>query len=165
MANITKRNYNATGKTGFENSPAKVWHVNELVGTTIGYKSIAGFINFTSVPTETLTILTNDTGIPDSSITVAKNSTRAKLLLTIPIPGNTARYAAILAKLNLADSNDTHVNTISATPNASSTTENFLYDIVIQRITNNIGVANGPISLALGGSQPNIIYFEFKLFI
>lgn len=31
MEKITKKNYNDTGKTGFENSFAKVWHVNELL--------------------------------------------------------------------------------------------------------------------------------------
>jgi hypothetical protein len=38
MNKITPKNYNAAGKTAFENSPAKVWHVNELnneITTTI----------------------------------------------------------------------------------------------------------------------------------
>jgi hypothetical protein len=34
MENINRKNYNAAGKTSFENSPAKVWHVNELVANT-----------------------------------------------------------------------------------------------------------------------------------
>ena len=33
MAKINKRNYNATGKSDFENSPAKVWHVNNALNT------------------------------------------------------------------------------------------------------------------------------------
>jgi hypothetical protein len=161
MANINRKNYNAAGKSGFENSPAKVWHVNELVGTTIGYKSVAGYINFLADNTETVTILTNDTGYPDTNITIADNGgSRAILNLTFDFPGNIYRYTSCLGNLNLDDQLNTYVNTLSIAKNSASTTENIIYRFTIQRIT-----SGTPAALSIGTAQPQIIYFEFKVFI
>jgi len=160
MARITTKNYNAAGKTAFENSPAKVWHLNDLTGTTIGYKSIAGFINFTASNTETVTIISNDTGYPDTNVTINKLAgARSQLYLAFSVPGNTARYSSCIAYLNMADSGNTHVNIMSVSESGSSTTTNIVYDFVIQRIT------AGTLALVSFGTYSKIIYFEIKLFI
>ena len=160
MARITTKNYNAAGKTAFENSPAKVWHLNDLTGTTIGYKSIAGFINFTASNTETVTIISNDTGYPDANVTINKTAgTRSQLYLAFSVPGNTTRYSSCIAYLNMADSANTNVNIMSVSESGSSTTTNIVYDFIIQRIT------TGTLALVSFGTYSKIIYFEIKLFI
>lgn len=158
---ITTKNYNAAGKTAFENSPAKVWHLNDLTGTTIGYKSIAGFINFTASNTETITVLSNDTGYPDVNLTVNRLSgARSQLYLAFDIPGNTARYSSCIAYLNKDDSANTSVNIMSVAESGTSAITNLVYNFTIQQIT-----TGTPALLAYGGAQPKIIYFEIKLFI
>lgn len=72
MENINKKNYNTAGKTGFENSPAKVWHVNELIAnntpapTTPAFKEVfltTGYLNNAQVVYNTFTA----TGFPTSN--------------------------------------------------------------------------------------------------
>lgn len=162
MARITTKNYNAAGKTAFENSPAKVWHINDLTGTTIGYKSIAGFINFTASNTETVTIVSNDTGYPDTNITINKTAgARSQLYLSFSVPGNTLRYSSCLAYLNRPDSANTSVNIMSVSESGSSTTTNLVYDFMIQQI----GSTLPPVLLSYGGAVSKVIYFEIKLFV
>lgn len=161
MAKITKKNYNDTGKTGFENSPAKVWHVNELVGTTIGYKSIAGFINFLANGTETITVVANDTGYPDENVTVTDfGVSRSRLYLTFNLPGNTYKYTSCIGNLNMPDSNNTYIDKISISKDGSSTTEVVTYFINVIRVD-----ATTVANIAYGGAVPQVIYFEFKVFI
>lgn len=161
MGKITTKNYNDTGKTGFENSPAKVWHVNELVGTTIGYKSIAGFINFLANGTETITVVANDTGYPDENVTVTDfGVSRSRLYLTFNLPGNTYKYTSCIGNLNMPDSNNTYIDKISISKDGSSTTEVVTYFINVIRVD-----ATTVANIAYGGAVPQVIYFEFKVFI
>jgi hypothetical protein len=161
MANINRKNYNAAGKSGFENSPAKVWHVNELVGTTIGYKSIAGFINFLANNTETITVVSNDTGFPDANVTITKiMSSRSRLLLTFNLPGNEYRYTSCIGNLNMPDSNNTFIDKISISKDISSTVEVVTFFINVIRVD-----ATTVTNIGYSGAQPQVIYFEFKVFI
>jgi len=162
MAKINKQNYNATNKSGFENSPAKVWHVNELVGTTIGYKSIAGFINITAVGTETLTILNNDTEIDSVDITVTKPY-GSRYFLRINVPYVKGRYTSLIVNLNVIDSNATFIVKASAMPDINTyvpggTTE---YNINIQQVNVSTGTQ---INYSMGSTYPQYIYFEIKYF-
>jgi len=163
MGKINKQNYSNPNKTGFENSPAKVWHVNELAGSTLGYKSISGFINFISAGnTESVTILSNDTDIPNSSVTISKITNRAWLNLSFSTTNVIANHA-LITNLNLSDeiaAGSTFVNSMSVSVNPSSTPTNIVYDLKLLR--NSTGT---PVALSIGGDQPKIIYFEFKIFI
>jgi len=87
MGKINKQNYSNPNKTGFENSPAKVWHVNELIAnttpapTTPAFKEVfltTGYLNTGQVVYNTFTatgfpISNPSTGVWNICI-IAKNS-------------------------------------------------------------------------------------------
>lgn len=164
MENINRKNYNAPGKTGFENSPAKVWHVNELTGNSTGYKTIAGYINYTASNTETITILCNDTEYPDSSVSVSRVNSgafgRSWLYLTFNFPGNTKTHATI-GNINRKDNNVTSTLKLSVSEASTSTFQNIIYEFFSHIVSNTGGLTLNNLG---GGPHNNYIYFEFKLF-